>query len=129
MKAIIDSDQPRDAGVEIHRVVRAANRPCQCVTGHCRSETENLCGRGGCYVDVDKLSPTDTRGDDEGDEDGNPSVVFVPSEGQERSEIAFPQGGDTTHQLRTLMPHKVICRAKQLRKRGHRGDQNHSQRG
>jgi hypothetical protein len=76
-------------------------------------------------VDVDELSPTDTCGDDEGDEDGNPSAVFVPSEGQERSEIAIPQEGDTTHQLRTLMPQKVICPAKQLRKRGHRGDQNH----
>jgi len=31
-------------------------------------------------VDVDELSPTNTRGDDECDEDGNPSAVFVPVE-------------------------------------------------
>ena len=75
-------------------------------------------------MDVDELSSTDTRGDDEGDEDGNPSAVFIPSEGQERTEIAISQE-DTTHQLRTLMPQKDICPAKRLRKRGDRDDQNH----
>lgn len=104
--------------MEVHCVVRAANRPCQCVTGNYRSKIENLCGRGGGYVDVDELSPTDARGDDERDEDGNPSAVFVPSEGQERTEIAIPQEGHTTHQLRTLMPQKDIYPAKRLGNRG-----------
>lgn len=99
MKSIIESDQPGYAGVEVYCVVRTANRPCQCVTGHCRSEIENLCGRGGRYVDVDELSPTGTRGDDEGDEDGNPSAVFVPSEGHGRTEI--PQEGHTVETVRT----------------------------
>ena len=111
--------------MEVHCVVRAANPPGQCVASNYRPEIENLCGRGGRYVDVDEFPPTDTRGDDERDEDGNPSAVFVPSEGQEKTEIAIPQEGDTTHQLRTLMPQKDICPAKRLGQRGLRDDHNH----
>ena len=48
-----------------------------CETDDCRSEIENLRCRGGLHGNVDELFLTDARSDDEDDDDGNPSVIFV----------------------------------------------------
>jgi len=52
-----------------------------CENGDCRSEIETLRCRGGLHGNVDELFLTDARSDDEDDDDGNPSVIFVASEG------------------------------------------------
>jgi len=49
---------------------------------------------------------TDTRGYNEDKKTRNPSAILVPEEDQGNPEIV-PDGGDKTHQLRTLIPQKV----------------------
>jgi hypothetical protein len=77
--------------VEVHKVVRAIDAPCYHGTGNCRPKIENLCCCGRCYRDVDKFTPTDTRGDGEDDECGNPSTIFIPSEEQGNAEAVITQ--------------------------------------
>ena len=67
--------------MEVRSVVRAEYCPRQRKTGDCRPKIENLRCRGGFDGNVDELLPTDSRSDDEDDGDGDPSVLFVASEG------------------------------------------------
>lgn len=99
--------------MEVRSVVRAECCPRKRETGDCRREAENLWRSGSrdCWS-VDEMFATDSRGNDEDKENGNPSTFFVPAGGQERVEVVILDDNDNAYQLRTLRPQKDTCQAR-----------------
>ena len=94
MQRDVTCDEPGNTGMEVRGVVRAEYCPRKRKSGDSCPETENL-GRGGrgCW-DINEVFRADSRGDDEDDEDGNPSTFFVPTGGRRRAEVVIPSEND-----------------------------------
>jgi hypothetical protein len=89
MQTTMKFDEPRSTRVVVCGVIRADNRPSHRKTSDCRPKIKNLCHCGRRYRSIDKILATDTQGDDEDQEDGNPSTIRVPTEGQDIGKTVF----------------------------------------
>ena len=81
------SNQPGYTRVEVRGVVRTEGRPRHRETGDGRTKIKNLCRCGGCCWWVDEIFTTDSRGNNEDDENRNPSAILIPTEGQETIQL------------------------------------------
>ena len=76
--------------VEVRGVVRTKGSQWHHVSSKYHPIIGNLCQCAGGYWNFDKVFPTDTRSNDEDEEDWNPGIIQVPSKDQEMTQIDVP---------------------------------------